>query len=174
MLLLRELLAGSQLRRRGRGPGVEARHAQRRQAGGHPQEVAAPYPDRAKTRRQQVQLLVRDMRNSHAQSPRYFSLGSSASLTPSPKKVNDSMVTAMAIDGNTHRCQYDLMYCCPSPTICPHDGVGGLIPTPMNESAASVKIASGIPKVMATTIGVSALGRMWRTIRRRNPAPSAR
>src|SRR5882724_10658522 len=66
------------------------------------------------------------------------------------------------------------MYCCPSPTIWPHDGVGGLIPTPMNDSAASVKIASGIPNVTATTIGVSAFGRMWRTSRRWNPAPSAR
>jgi len=45
------------------------------------------------------------------------------------------------------------------------------MPTPMNDSAASVKIASGMPKVTATTIGVSALGRMWRESRRVNPAP---
>ncbi len=31
------------------------------------------------------------------------------------------------------------MYCCPSPTIWPQDGVGGLMPTPMNDSAASVE-----------------------------------
>ena len=62
-------------------------------------------------------------------------------------------------------------YCCPSPTIWPHDGVGGLMPTPMNESAASVKIASGMPKVTATTMGDSAFGRMWRT---QEPAGAAR
>src|SRR3546814_13500184 len=39
---------------------------------------------------------------------------------------------------------------------------------------ASVKIASGMPKVTATTIGVSALGRMWRASRRPKPAPSPR
>jgi hypothetical protein len=33
------------------------------------------------------------------------------------------------------------------------------MPTPMKDSAASVKIASGMPKVIATTIGESALGR---------------
>ena len=71
-----------------------------------------------------------------------------------------SIVTAIAMAGNTHRCQYERMNCCPSPTIWPHDGVGGLMPTPMKDRAASVKIASGMPKVTATTIGVSALGRM--------------
>src|SRR5438094_692449 len=84
------------------------------------------------------------------------------------------MVTAMAIDGNTQRCQYERMYCWPSPTICPHDGMGGLMPTPMKDSAASVKIASGIPKVTATTIGVSALGNTWRKSSRPAREPSAR
>ena len=32
------------------------------------------------------------------------------------------------------------------------------MPTPMNESAASVKIASGMPKVTATTIGRQRVG----------------
>jgi hypothetical protein len=72
--------------------------------------------------------------------------------------VKDSIVSAMAMAGNTQRCQYVRRYCCPSPTIWPHDGVGGLIPTPMKERAASVKIAWGIPKVTATTIGVRELG----------------
>ncbi len=44
----------------------------------------------------------------------------------------------------------------------------------MNDSAASVKIASGMPKVTATTMGVSALGRMWRPRSRWKPAPSPR
>src|SRR5258707_13693978 len=84
------------------------------------------------------------------------------------------MVTAMAIDGNTQRCQYERMYCWPSPTICPHEGVGGLMPTPMNDRAASVKIASGMPKVIETTMGESALGSTWRVITRQKAAPRAR
>ncbi len=48
------------------------------------------------------------------------------------------------------------------------------MPTPMNDSAASVKIASGMPKVIETTIGVSALGSTWRLITRQKPAPRAR
>ena len=48
------------------------------------------------------------------------------------------------------------------------------MPTPMNDNAASVKIASGIPKVTATTIGVSAFGTMWRARTRLPPAPRAR
>jgi hypothetical protein len=35
----------------------------------------------------------------------YFIFGSRASRTPSPKKVKDSIVTAIAIDGKTHRYQ---------------------------------------------------------------------
>ena len=47
--------------------------------------------------------------------------------------MNDSIVTPMAMDGKTQRCQYVRRYCCPSPTIWPQEGVGGLIPTPMND-----------------------------------------
>ena len=49
------------------------------------------------------------------------------------------------------------------------------MPTPMNDRAASVKIASGMPNVTDTTIGVSALGRMWRSSSRppRTPSPRA-
>src|SRR5438552_2588822 len=62
-------------------------------------------------------------------------------------KENDSMVTAMAMDGNTQRCQEEDRNCWFSPPSWPQDGVGGLMPTPMNDSAASVKIASGMPKL---------------------------
>jgi len=37
----------------------------------------------------------------------------------------------------------------------PNEGVGGLMPTPMKDSAASVKIVSGMPKAIETTIEVS-------------------
>src|SRR5262249_7468110 len=127
-------------------------------------------------RGEQVHLRIGDRGSLHEilLSGCYFILGSRASRTPSPKNVNASMVIAMAIDGNTHRCQYERMYCWPSPTIWPHDGVGGLIPTPMNDSAASVKIACGIPNVTATTMGVSALGSTWRNRSRPAREPNAR
>ena len=44
------------------------------------------------------------------------------------------------------------------------------MPTPMKDSAASVKIASGMPKVIETTIQVSASGNTWRGITRQKPA----
>ena len=37
----------------------------------------------------------------------------------------------------------------------PNEGVGGLMPTPMKDSAASVKIVSEMPKAIETTIEVS-------------------
>src|SRR6266481_2088382 len=48
------------------------------------------------------------------------------------------------------------------------------MPTPMKDSAASVKMASGMPKVIETTMGVSALGSTWRVSTRQPRAPSAR
>src|SRR5262249_47356063 len=149
-LLLGELLAGGGPRRlRGLGLGGEAEPAE----GGHRaddlEEAAPAHADRREAGGEEIQLGIRERprRNPHEQSScdlrGYFSLGSSASRTPSPKKVNESMVTAMQIAGNTQRCQYERRNCWFSPTICPHEGVGGLIPTPMKDSAASVKIASG-------------------------------
>src|SRR5207244_13530076 len=114
---------------------------------GRTQEVSQPHAAGGEGRGKKLHLAVGDVRSTHERVSFYFSLGSSASLTPSPKNTNESMVTAMAIDGNTQRCQYERMYCRPSPTICPHDGMGGLMPTPMSDSAASVKIASGMPNV---------------------------
>jgi len=42
------------------------------------------------------------------------------------------------------------------------------MPTPMKDSAASVKIVSGMPKAIETTIEVRALGRTWRGITRQH------
>src|SRR4026208_1968442 len=176
-LLLGELLAGPGPRWLGRpGFGGEAEPPEGGHGANHLQEVAPADPDGLEALGEEIQLGVRNSQWRHGVSScwGYFSLGSRASRTPSPKKVNESMVTAMAIDGNTHRCQWERRDCWFSPSIWPHEGVGGLMPTPMNESAASVKMAVGIPKVIETTIGVRALGRTWRDITRQKPAPRAR
>ena len=87
-----------------RGLGGEAEPAEGGHGADHLQEVAPADPDGLEALGEEIHLLVW---NAHGWCPpvSYFSLGSSASRTPSPKKVNESMVTAMAIDGNTHRCQ---------------------------------------------------------------------
>ena len=43
------------------------------------------------------------------------------------------------------------------------------MPTPMKLNAASVKMASGIPNVRETIIGVRAFGSKWYTIIARSP-----
>jgi hypothetical protein len=49
---------------------------------------------------------TRKVSGSQSLTPgRHFSFGSRASRTPSPRNVNDSIVSPMAMDGNTQRCQ---------------------------------------------------------------------
>jgi pimeloyl-ACP methyl ester carboxylesterase len=65
------------------------------------------------------------------------SFGSSRSRTQSPRMFSESTVTRMAMPGRIethHACSISPR---PSATITPHDGVGGGIPTPRKESAAS-------------------------------------
>src|SRR5438128_2126480 len=76
--------------------------------------------------------------------------------------------------GKTASHQLERRYCWCSPTIWPQLGMGGLTPIPMKLSAASAKMSCGIPKVTATTIGVSALGSMWRRTIRKPLAPATR
>src|SRR5439155_18660329 len=45
--------------------------------------------------------------------------------------------------------------------IKPHDGVGGWVPTPRNESVASIRIALPSQIEAMTRIGAVTLGRMW-------------
>ena len=56
----------------------------------------------------------------------------------------------------------------------PQEGVGGWVPSPRNESAASRSIATAPVTATWTTMGVSALSRMVRNIRYAGPTPSAR
>src|SRR5215468_1919568 len=55
----------------------------------------------------------------------------------------------------TRSGQYDRRTVGSLPPSAPNEGVGGLMPTPMKDSAASVKIVSGMPKAIETTIEVS-------------------
>ena len=109
MLLLGELLAGRERRRRGHRRGVEAGGAQGGEAGGDLEEISTADASGAQALGQQIQLCIGDTRDASSVTSllrnAYFIFGSSASRTPSPKNVNDSIVTAMAIDGNTQRCQ---------------------------------------------------------------------
>ena len=50
--------------------------------------------------------------------------------------------------------------------LLPTREFGGLMPTPMKDSAVSAKIASGMSKVIETTIEVRPLGSTWRGITR--------
>ena len=58
--------------------------------------------------------------------------------------------------------------------MSPQDGLGGWVPSPRYESPASARIATGKLMVACTISGGSVLGRMWRPIRARSPAPRAR
>ena len=68
------------------------------------------------------------------------SLGSRRSRTQSPRMFSESTVTRIAMPGRIETHQACSMRPRPSATITPHDGVGGGMPTPRNESAASSTI----------------------------------
>ena len=63
--------------------------------------------------------------------------------------------------------------CWPLAMSEPSDGVGGLMPKPRNESAASTMIAAPTDSVPLTTIGPSVFGRMCRNMMRMSPEPAA-
>src|SRR3990170_4947325 len=101
-------------------------------------------------------------------------LGSRASRSPSPTKLNAMTVRRIAAPGAVTRCGATKRKCRPSPIIDPHDGAGGATPRPRKESPASATMARAIPKVASTRIGESALGRMCRRRRRAGELPTAR
>ena len=59
-------------------------------------------------------------------------------------------------------------------SIEPHEGAGGWVPSPRNESAASSSMATAPVTAIWTTMGVSALSRIVRNMRYAGPTPSAR
>jgi hypothetical protein len=60
----------------------------------------------------------------------------------------------------------------PSFRILPQVAYGGWTPSPRNDSPDSVRMAAGMPRVIATRTGAMALGRMWRNTTRSALAPT--
>src|SRR5207249_12130011 len=59
-------------------------------------------------------------------------------------------------------------------SIAPHDGYGGGMPKPRNDSAASARITWPRPMVARMRMVAITFGRTYRITMRRCPAPSAR
>src|ERR1700733_15208672 len=74
-------------------------------------------------------------------------LGLSASSRPSPTRLNASTVSNSAVPGKTMYHHAVLKIWEASEIICPQLGVGGLIPTPRNDSAASSRMLVGISRL---------------------------
>ena len=55
--------------------------------------------------------------------------------------------------------------------MLPQVACGGCTPRPRKERPDSVRIAAGMPSVIATSTGAIALGRMWRQMMRKPLAP---
>src|SRR5262249_61770000 len=66
--------------------------------------------------------------------------GSSQSRSQSPNRLKASTTSMMAAPGTTDSHQAPAMWLRPSATLRPHDGGGGAIPAPRNESEASTMI----------------------------------
>ncbi len=100
--------------------------------------------------------------------------GSTASRRPSPRKLTASTVTKMHRPGGiaSHGAV-------PSHGVAvfsklPQVGVGGCTPKPKNDNADSSRIDRPTARVAETAMGPTALGMIWRTMRRALRAPSAR
>ena len=62
----------------------------------------------------------------------------------------------------------------PSLIMTPHDGVGGLMPMPKNDSVASASMAVGMLNATETMTGARMFGKRCRDMIRRAGAPIAR
>src|SRR5260370_7229100 len=80
-----------------------------------------------------------------------FIRGSRTSRKASPPRLNERTVAMMAMPGKTkiHHSP-ETMYPAPSAVIAPHSLVGGRMPRPIYESAATVRIAKPMPSVAWT------------------------
>ena len=79
-------------------------------------------------------------------SPYLFNLGSSASLNPSPNKLNASIIILIATAGNINLYGYDDIPDNASDAKEPKLASGLLTPIPKKLKKASVNIAEGICK----------------------------
>src|SRR5262249_45311375 len=71
----------------------------------------------------------------------YCALGSRMSRRPSPRRLNASTVTMIAMPGNTEIHGAVSRYVRPSLSMLPHDGVGGWADRPRYDSEASMRMA---------------------------------
>src|SRR2546427_75918 len=99
--------------------------------------------------------------------------GSSASRIPSPKRLYESTVTRIASPGYRDNHQPISIASLPSLRMLPQVACGGGTPSPRNDRPDSVRIAAGMPSVIATSTGAIAFGRMWRQTIRKPLAPTA-
>src|SRR5690606_40930480 len=70
-----------------------------------------------------------------------FARGSSASLRPSPKRLNARIASMITAPGNTETCSALRRYLRPSLSIAPHPGVGGRAPRPRKPRYEADRIA---------------------------------
>src|SRR5690606_25692965 len=80
-------------------------------------------------------------------------LGSSTSRSPSPSRLNARTVTKMAAPGKTLIHQAWDRNPCAAKSMPPHDGAGGWMPRPRNDSAASDRIAKANESDVCTING---------------------
>src|SRR5262245_56920361 len=89
-------------------------------------------------------LLAKDLPdNPPAEGPgvqRRRSRGSNRSRTASPTRLTESTTSRIASPGSVDTHHADAISALPSATITPHDGFGGGMPAPRNESVASSTI----------------------------------
>src|SRR5437016_3493382 len=99
--------------------------------------------------------------------------GSSASRIPSPRRLYERTVTRIANPGYTDSHQPISIASLPSLRMLPQVACGGWTPSPRNDRPDSVRIAAGMPSVIATSTGAIAFGRIWRQTIRKPLAPTA-
>src|SRR6185295_8617086 len=119
-----------------------------------------------------VGVQVADVEEHAAQSCRRR--GSSQSRSQSPNRLNASTTSMIAAPGTTESHHALAMCPRPSETIWPHEGVGGAMPAPRNESDASTMITKPMWSVSSTMNVFSTLGTMWMPMIRRCEHPCTR
>ncbi|MNE41595.1 hypothetical protein D3C80_1356750 [compost metagenome] len=103
-----------------------------------------------------------------------FNLGSSASRSPSPSRLNASTVMNIARLGKIATCGAITMSARASLSIAPHSGVGGCAPRPRNDRLAAVMIEVPIRMVKYTTIDEIVPGSICRRMMVQSEAPMLR
>ena len=108
----------------------------------------------------------RGIRRRHRSPPRSF--GSMASRSPSPSMLSEKTTSRMARLGKIDSDALSRMFSKPSRIMPPQVAVGGLTPSPMKLSEASMRIAVASHSDAMTSISATMLGRMWMVMMRRS------